>query len=414
MFDLAAKLDRPGLAWIISCQAQSIGYAFFVGSYLFAGNTIQRVFFYTAIMVPFLLYIGHKTLHSVFRSPLFLISILLMVYLWLTVLWSTPGGLALFVFESRRIWMLGAFIAMTAFLAARCPDFLRTVPLVLAVLGALSAIAALVMSYGIEGNPFPRARLRSYGRGSNPLDATPVYSIIIVWVVVWLSEERAIAPRLKWLATICLAPMLGFLVMAQGRAALLAIALSLVLLLLLRRTDYVRHAAIVGGILALVFIGLLMGPLDQIIERGLSYRPQVWRVGLDYALQKPWFGHGLLNKPNLAVERFVFQHPHNVLIVVLLQGGIIALGAFLWVLVAYARVAWRQFRRDGSALLLVLMMCGFTNAIVDFYSVLTSVDRVWFAIWLPVGLAIAYELRSADTASEIAVGQRPAAMQAKP
>ena len=115
MRELAAKLDRPGLDWIISCRVQCIGYALFVVSYLWAGNTVQRILFYSAIVVPFVLFIGNKALYSVLRSPLFLISILLMVYLWVTVLWSAPGGLALLGVETRRIWMLGIFIAVTAF-----------------------------------------------------------------------------------------------------------------------------------------------------------------------------------------------------------------------------------------------------------------------------------------------------------
>ena len=243
---------------------------------------------------------------------------------------------------------------------------------------------------------------------------------------MWLSEARAIAPRLKWLAIICLVPMFGFLVLAQSRAAILSIALPFTVLLLLGRTEYLRHAAIAAGILALIVVGLHFAPVDpwstqqlrtplgQIIDRGFSYRPEVWRVGLELALQQPWFGYGLLTRPNLDIGPYVFQHPHNVLIVVLLQGGIIALGLFLWVLAAYTKIAWRQFRRNGSALLLVLMICGLTSAVVDFYDVLSSIDRVWFAIWLPVGLAIAYDRGSAEPARELAVDGDPVTLRMDP
>jgi O-antigen ligase len=264
-------------------------------------------------------------------------------------------------------------------------------------LGAIAAISAMVMFYGVEGRSFPQARLRAYGRGGNPLDVAPIYSIIVVWVTVWLAETRPLASRVKWLAIACLVPILACLVLSQDRAAIVGITVSLLLLLILDRTRYLRHAAIIAGMLAVTFVGLLIGPFDWIGERGFSFRPAIWRIALDYATQNPWFGYGLLTRLRLDVgQHLVFWHPHNIVLSVWLQGGLVALGLFALLLAVYFRIAWRQFRHDGSILLMGLMLCGLTNAVVDFFDILASIDRVWFAIWLPIGLAVGYQVRSAD------------------
>ena len=419
MSQLAAKFNRPGLAWIVSCQAGSIGYAVFFASYIIAGTT-GRIVFYATIVAPFVLFFGHKVLRSVFRSQLFLISILLIGYLWLSVLWSPTGSLIELSIESVRVFMLGIFIAMTAFFAVRCSEFLRTVPVVLAVLGGVAAIASIVIFYMIENNQFPLTRMRAFGSGQNPLRTTPSYSFIVAWVVVWLAETRSFALYAKSLVAFCLVPIVGLLLLTQGRAALLGVVLSLVPLLLPRNTEHLRRTVIVAAILALVVIVLLVGPFQHLFERGLSYRPDVWRAGLEIFLQRPWFGHGLhasleviISDTILKHPHNILPHPHNILITVLMQGGIVALGLFLWMLAAYARVAWQQFQREGSVLLPALMICGFINAVFDIDAVMSTINRVWFVIWIPIGLAIAYEVRLAEAAAELGVGEAAGTVQPK-
>jgi O-antigen ligase len=143
---------------------------------------------------------------------------------------------------------------------------------------------------------------------------------------------------------------------------------------------------VVGGAAGAILAGL--GPLADAFAAIDPHRAAIWRAALSYLPAAPVLGHGLdvinlLPGADALVAEFnqarIPSHPHDWAIEVLVESGVVGLGALL---VALGALAW-SFARAGAfagAAGLALMAAFWGSGLVNF--------SVWAAWWQGVFLLL--------------------------
>ncbi len=131
------------------------------------------------------------------------------------------------------------------------------------------------------------------------------------------------------------------------------------------------------------------------LERGLSFRPQLWADAVSQAAAKPWFGYGYDSKFIFDIPEIgrLLSDPHNVELAVLLELG--AIGLILW-LVMYGAALFRclqQRRHAGFQIASALLVYGIAAGLTEGSSYLSRPNESWFLIWIPLSLVAALSIQ---------------------
>jgi putative inorganic carbon (HCO3(-)) transporter len=196
----------------------------------------------------------------------------------------------------------------------------------------------------------------------------------VLLAMVWQGTGSARPDRLRRIAYgLAALPVLAALILTQSKGALLiglpSAAVALVALQVSRRRAWavaVALAVIALILLPLALSGRLQGIAD--LDQGTgSVRLKLWRSALAMVADHPLTGVGLDNFLYTYRTRYVLpsawqepdlSHPHNLILDTWTRLGIGGLAVMAWLLVAYFRGAWLQFRPatgQRRALLLGLM-----------------------------------------------------------
>jgi O-antigen ligase len=152
-------------------------------------------------------------------------------------------------------------------------------------------------------------------------------------------------------------------------------------------------------LLAVFAITILVGvafylevlPLDLLVSRGLSYRPEIWQQSSPVIMNNPWFGHGasfdLIYR--LSNKVISYSHTHNAFIGSLLFVGIIGTCILLILIVQSFRYACSSRNYLATSLLAYAVVILF----VDGYKLLDSPELEWLYFWFPVALVASNEIK---------------------
>ncbi len=98
---------------------------------------------------------------------------------------------------------------------------------------------------------------------------------------------------------------------------------------------------------ALIFIGIyffqiqkLLAPLIVTLlgkDLTLTGRIGLWEMALELIREKPLFGWGNYRQGAILLRQYYYWYAHNLFLDILLEGGLVCMGAFLYMLSAYAK-----------------------------------------------------------------------------
>ena len=154
------------------------------------------------------------------------------------------------------------------------------------------------------------------------------------------------------------------------------------------------------GVLVCLALGVALLYPNLFLQRGLSYRTDIWMNVLSQIFERPWFGFGLgtplvVQLPDIP---YPFSDPHNMTLSVLYHGGIT--GCVLW-LVMYAVgfwATWRQRNSDESIVFMLALIYGVMATMTEGGSFISRPKEHWLLIWVPMALLFASQLRSSGLA----------------
>ncbi len=249
---------------------------------------------------------------------------------------------------------------------------------------AISAIISIAnyfhTSYG--------GRLSGYGALYNPLLTSHVYGMFAALALA-LSLQPGKSP---WLPLLLFVILSTLLLLTGSRTPLVGLGACLLWLSLINRNQ--RALWIIPGILICIIALYLVSP-ENLISRGLSYRPQIWAEAWRQILQRPWLGHGyeypfVFVIPGL---EFAIADPHNIELAVLFSGGIV--GLMLWLLLYTVALcfAWRNRHDQLVALASTALIFGIAAGLTEGGAFMSRPKEHWFLIWIPMALLAAAWLR---------------------
>jgi O-antigen ligase len=222
---------------------------------------------------------------------------------------------------------------------------------VLVVMVSLIAVAGLAQLFAGYGGLDHRIR----GPFSHWMTYSGVLLLCDLLLLARLSVDRASRRSWRWVA---LAAINFGLLGSLTRGAWVALALSLMALLALRRARYL--AAFVPA--ALLFVLLAPTPLlNRVLSiadlRDASNYDRLCMVdaGLLMIAERPLLGIGPDMVPrryslyrNPTAPRYWVPHLHNVALHLTAERGVVSLAAYVWLMAAPIALAWRRYRAEGG------------------------------------------------------------------
>jgi hypothetical protein len=191
----------------------------------------------------------------------------------------------------------------------------------------------------------------------------------------------------------------------QSRAGMLGV-LALVSLVVLRGLycSRLRWQSILLLFTALMMAVSLWWLFDAIpafnnmIQRADSGRYELWQAHFQIFLDcKTWLGcpPAAFEQITIFDGKMVIQHPHNILLAVLVYHGWIGFLIFMAALVLTFLTAWKQRNSWGFFLLITLLMLMFEGS-----GLISHPNELWLLIWLPCMLILSEQTMLPKSASK--------------
>ncbi len=194
-------------------------------------------------------------------------------------------------------------------------------------------------------------------------------------------------------------PALGFLVVSalvlltatvfQSRTALLGFAIFFFGFLWYQK-QFFLGLLVVGSLLVVIFAS---GFYELLLERGLSYRGEIWQEVIRQLTTECNIWVGCVPGEKILGQ---FYHPHNAYLAMLYRNGILGASVFL----VFIAIFFVKTMRVKSRWML-LSLFGWGCLLTEIDSILTSPEPFWIYFWLPVFMAI-IETQQKELAGEAA------------
>ncbi len=353
-----------------------------------------------------LLWVPVLVVALVLRRPLFMqwrastlfLGLLLALLAWaaLSTTWTAAEEP---LRELKRVLYVALFLVFFLIMAELRPTFVWKGLGMAFVALALSCPFSFYQFYLQEMNPLS-ARLVGMGEAGHPILGAYVMALAVMWGGQFMPQSAWL--RLPWGVLIAL--LLVFIALGQSRGALLALGLTALSMPLWTGGRAARLVALTACTLAVVGAVQFM---PFILERGFSYRPEIFASSMQMIMQEPWLGLGVGSEYRVFTDNYPagFDHSHNGFTHAAIELGLpgLLLWSGLWI-VAF-RVAWLERAWVEGRLVLSSLLVSFVALQFDAASLWGTPRAEWFVTWLPLGLALSLAVRR-DKSFEGGVPQR--------
>jgi len=344
-----------------------------------------------ASMVSYLLCLSmlvcFKEWRDVLHCPMIWPVLAILIYLPLTSFWSE--GFSWRGFFSQLSRALLTFCFVVAFAECQLRGVLRRW-LFLALAGTAAAVALLCI-FLFYLNPPWDGRLNGLGQLDTQVVAGLVFGFATLAV---LHTAFTNATRPVWLTLMLLTPLVAAVWLTGSRNATLSLLLGGAVLVLAHRQPTVRRfiwSVVPIFVIVLVAVGmawLLPDLREQVFPRGDSFRLLIWEQTWLRLQESPWFGLGILTSDDILMEGLRFHHPHNLYLSVALQGGLLGLALFFWLLLRVLREFQLAYQQHDVKFALGVLGLALPAYALDGHELLDKIGDSWFLIWLPVAIAL--------------------------
>ncbi|XQE66651.1 O-antigen ligase family protein [Pseudomonas sp. P3C3] len=265
----------------------------------------------------------------------------------------------------------------------------------LGVLVGLYAWSALLVFYGWQDRPWS-ARVVGTGLANHPILAAQLFCVMGMVLLFLRDHLPGWLRGLPWF--IALLGYLAFLLLSQSKGPWAAAFVTLLLLPLWCRG---RRPLAALGVVCMALAAVYVFWPDVLLQRGLSFRPDLFAQALLKIGVHPWLGIGFdspytLPVPSLGVS---YEHAHNLYLHLAVLLGLFGLLGWLLLQGWAALWAWRARGSVQGRLCLTLLCFSAVALFTDGVGPWLKPREEWFCIWLPLFLCLAGAAlqRAADT-----------------
>lgn len=314
--------------------------------------------------------------------------------------WKQPGVV---LREVDRQWLFAGqiilFMVCIAFAIRTWPKFLPRFVTAFSTLVAASALynMAVHISAITDLSHLPSLRLiNSLGMPgyTNATNISVTYSLLFVASAAIIVDSRL--PRLMrlWLVPVALI-LLTAVALTQSRSAYFGIIVGMMIVLWTAPHAFRRAALIsffAGIVLGAIALLMLSQTRSVVAERGMSYRPEIWKIYADKALQKPLLGYGGLSNIDIRLgNNVVIDQPHNLVLSSQIRGGIFCMLAMITMLVGSLYWSARFLKLRGEVIPLAMIATIATTGMFDYNLLITPATWPWVTFWLPFAICAGAE-----------------------
>lgn len=374
---------------VISNYVLLLGLFFFLTGILFLKSiSAYHTQIYLFLIVPTLLLVlsNRHQFMPILTSRAFQILLVLLVYAMFSLLWNDP---TVNDFKHiKRLIIIVLFVLALIAIGKDNPDKIINLLIIAAGLYSIAAYYSIYDDYLINNMPISE-RIIGIGNLSNPLLSSHIYGIFTAFLLSYF-----FAVKRNWKKDIGLilifSGLLSFVFLTHTRTPLVGLGMVFLFMLWMHRSKFTLYFFLVICTLAAIYFSL---NYDLLIQRGLSYRPEIWSITLEKIAHNPIFGSGLGSDIAIYIEelQITFTDTHNIHLGLTYQLGIF--GLLLWIgflvslFVIYTKNKTSLIAQIGIVLLVYGMSAGLTEG-SNFFS---RPKEVWFLTWLPIALLLTAE-----------------------
>ncbi|GGK21874.1 O-antigen ligase [Pseudomonas koreensis] len=349
------------------------------------GRSLHHKLFYGLFSIPTLiaLCLRPRELKELLREPIFVAVLLFACWALLSIAWG-PDGESFGGMLKPPLHTLLLFAGCYLLVRYRS-DILQ--PLLFGA-ALVALIATTIFLFTFARTYAPGMRLIGGGAFDNPLLSSHLFGFFSAY---WLSVTMTCKRRqMMWLSVPAMAIMFMAVIGTGSRTPLVALTMAALWLCFIcwnRRS--------VGLLVGLALSGVAVVTLfaQMIIERGDSYRLEIWQLVLHKIADHPWIGHGYT--ATLAVDPGVgvnFQEPHSFALGVLYYVGIIGLLPWLFFLGWGLLSSWRQRVQPLLIIASTWLVFGIGAGLTEGGGIISRPKEHWFLLWIPLALIAALSI----------------------
>ncbi|RAI68466.1 polymerase [Pseudomonas fluorescens] len=234
----------------------------------------------------------------------------------------------------------------------------------------------------------PEMRLIGVGAFDNPLLSSHVFGFFCTY---WLSLSMTCKRRqVLWLSIPAMAIMFATVLATGSRTPLVALTIAALWLCFIcwnRRSVYMLGSMFIAAAATFALFA------DKILERGSSFRIELWQLALDRIAEHPWIGHGYNAELSLdAGVGYPLSEPHSFALGVLFYVGIIGFLPWLFFLASSFISSQRHRVQPLFIIASAWLAFGIGAGLTEGGGIISRPKEHWFLLWIPLALIAALSI----------------------
>jgi O-antigen ligase/tRNA A-37 threonylcarbamoyl transferase component Bud32 len=234
----------------------------------------------------------------------------------------------------------------------------------------------------------PGLRLIGGGAFDNPLLSSHMYGF---YAAYWMSMNMVCKRRqMLWLSLPAMVIMFTAVIATGSRTPLVALTMAALWLSFVCWNR--RSIVLMGGLVASAATVYILFS-RMIIERGDSYRFEIWQLAAQKIADHPWIGHGY--SANLSIDPGVgvsFQEPHSFVLGVLYYVGVLGLLPWLFFQLWSLYSSWRNRLQPLFIIASTWLIFGIGAGLTEGGGIISRPKEHWFLLWIPLALIVALSI----------------------
>lgn len=368
----------------------SIGFLVLLcAAWVLPDNKLYHQMMIFLLWLPALLALFHRDFRVMLKQPECVLFVFFVA--WTLLVLMVEGGNN--VFGKSKVTLYVALTLLGVLLAAQNRKWrFESILLYASIAGGFFAAASWVYFYGVTAQPFS-GRLIAIGLWDTAIMAAHAVGALLILGVFTLQTKRFN----PWAMVLLLIPALGyalFLGFSQTRGVWIGLLACLFVM------GVARPSRLGGGLIILVVLGLASIAVfkpEILLQRGVSFRPELWNGGVQLMLDHWAMGLGfheyLIPVPEIGQA---FKHPHNLFLDIGVRLGVPGLLLFGWLWLTVGWRGWVSRAQPLGQVLLALWVFSGASLMTDGIGLWLKPNADWLITWLPIALSIVLAARGSN------------------
>jgi O-antigen ligase len=361
------------------------------GAWVLPSNKLYHQMLIFLLWLPALLALFHRDFRILLKQPEPVLFALFVAWT-LLVLVLEGGDNAV---GKSKVTLYVTMTLLGVLLAAQNRKWcLESMLLYASIAGGLFAAASWVYFYQFSAKPF-YARVIAVGLWDTAIMAAHAVGALAIMGAFAL-QTRRFKP---WVMMLLMIPALGYaLFLGSNQTRGVWIGLLACLLIM----GGARPSRLRGALIFLVILGAACIALfrpEVFLQRGVSFRPQLWHGGIQLMLEHWALGLGfqeyLIAVPDVGRA---YKHPHNLFLDIGVRLGVPGLLLFGWLWLVVGWRGWVSRAQPLGQVLLALWIFSGTSLLTDGIGLWLKPNADWLITWFPIALSIVLAARTSAEA----------------